>query len=71
MSDQDRGAYTPQPDAPLQFDARGPRGRRPLPMTLIGSGGVLVVLLVLYFGATAWLVHKVFRLLGKPDMDVR
>ena len=45
MSDQDRGAYTPQPDAPLQFDARGPRGRRPLPMTLIGSAGVLVVLL--------------------------
>ena len=45
MSDHDRGAYTPQPDAPLQFDARGPRGRRPLPMTLIGSAGVLVVLL--------------------------
>ena len=45
MSDHDRGAYTPQPDAPLQFDARGPKGRRPLPMTLIGSAGVLVVLL--------------------------
>lgn len=45
MTDHDRGAYTPQPDAPLQFDARGPRGRKPMPMTLIGSGAVLVVLL--------------------------
>ena len=45
MTDHDRGAYTPQPDAPLQFDARGPRARRPMPMTLIGSGAVLVVLL--------------------------
>ena len=40
-------------------------------MWLVRPGGVLVVLLLLYFGATAWLVHKVFRLLGKPDMDVR
>ncbi len=45
MTEYDRGAYTPQPDAPLQFDARGPRGRRPMPMTLIGSGAVLVVVL--------------------------
>lgn len=45
MSEHDRGAYTPQPDAPLQFDARGPRGRKPMPMTLIGSGAVLVVVL--------------------------
>ena len=45
MTEHDRGAYTPQPDAPLQFDARGPRMRRPMPMTLIGSGAVLVVLL--------------------------
>ncbi len=45
MTDHDRGVYTPQPDAPLQFDARGPRGRKPMPMTLIGSGAVLVVLL--------------------------
>jgi hypothetical protein len=45
MTEYDRGAYTPQPDAPLQFDARGPRGRKPMPMTLIGSGAVLIVLL--------------------------
>ncbi len=45
MTEHDRGAYTPQPDAPLQFDARGPRGRKPMPMTLIGSGAVLVVVL--------------------------
>src|ERR1700761_6751594 len=44
MTEHDRGDYTPQPDAPLQFDARGARGgRRPMPMTLIGSGAVLVV----------------------------
>jgi len=45
MTEHDRGAYTPQPDAPLQFDARGPQRRKPMPMTLIGSGVVLVVLL--------------------------
>jgi hypothetical protein len=45
MTEHDRGAYTPQPDAPLQFDARSPRRRKPVPMTLIGSGAVLVVLL--------------------------
>jgi cytoskeletal protein RodZ len=49
MTDHDRGAYTPQTDAPLSFDARrAPRGGggRPLPMTLMISGLVLVVLLV-------------------------
>ena len=45
MSDHDRGAYTPQTDAPLAFDARAPRGgRKPLPIALIGSGVVLLVL---------------------------
>jgi hypothetical protein len=49
MSDQDRGAYTPQSDAPLAFDARrAPRGGggAPVPMTLLISGLVLVVLIV-------------------------
>jgi len=48
MSDQDRGAYTPQHDAPLSFDARYSRGsgERPVPMTLIVSGVVLLVLIV-------------------------
>ena len=47
MTEHDRGAYTPQTDAPLAFDARAPRGggRRPLPLALIGGGVVLLVLL--------------------------
>ena len=51
MSDQDRGAYTPQNDAPLSFDARYSRGsgERPVPMTLIISGVVLLVLIVALF----------------------
>jgi cell division septation protein DedD len=47
MSDHhDRGAYTPQSDAPLAFDARSSRrgGGQPVPMTLIISGVILVVL---------------------------
>lgn len=47
MTQTDRGAYTPQTDAPLAFDARSPRGgRRPPPLALIGSGVVLLVLIV-------------------------
>jgi cytoskeletal protein RodZ len=47
MSQNDRGAYTPQTDAPLAFDARPPRGgRRPLPVALIGSAAVLLVLII-------------------------
>jgi len=42
MSDHDRGAYTPQNDAPLSFDARQTRGRRAFPTTLVIS---LVILL--------------------------
>ncbi|MEO6339332.1 MAG: SPOR domain-containing protein [Caulobacteraceae bacterium] len=56
MSDHDRGAYTPQPDAPLAFDARSPRARRPLPFALIASAVVLVVLVgsvaLYYLGGT-------------------
>jgi hypothetical protein len=48
MSDQDRGAYTPQTDAPLSFDARFSQGagERPMPTTLIISGVLLVALVV-------------------------
>ncbi|MDP8916711.1 MAG: SPOR domain-containing protein, partial [Pseudomonadota bacterium] len=43
MADLDRGAYAPPTDAsPLAFDARQPRRRRPLPITLILS--VLILL---------------------------
>ena len=38
---------------------------------LARPGGVLVGLVLAYFAATAWLVHRVFLLLGKPDMDIR
>ena len=44
MTDQDRGVYTPHADAPLAFDARRPAERRPLPMTLIASGVVLLAI---------------------------
>jgi hypothetical protein len=43
MTDQ-RGAYTPQQEAPLQFDPRTPAARRPMPMALIASGTLLVML---------------------------
>ena len=40
-------------------------------MWLARPGGAMVVLVLVYFAATGWLVYKVFRLLGKPDMDIR
>lgn len=43
MSDYDRGAYTPPTDD-LAFDARAPRQRRPMPITLLASGVVLLVM---------------------------
>jgi hypothetical protein len=46
MTDHDRGAYTPQTDEALEFDARRQSERRPVPMTLVGSAVVLVVLIV-------------------------
>ena len=48
MSEFDRGAYTPQTDRPLSFDARTPRrpGGRPLPMALLVSCLILAVLVV-------------------------
>lgn len=46
MSDYDRGAYTPPTDDPLAFDARLTRSRKPMPMTLLASGVVLLVMVV-------------------------
>jgi len=48
MTDQNRGAYTPQSEAPLAFDARSARGPgdRPMPITLLVSAGVFVLLVV-------------------------
>jgi len=50
MTDHNRGAYTPQSDAPLAFDARrtGGPGARPFPITLVVSA---IILLVLVAGA--------------------
>ncbi len=50
MTDPQRGAYTPQNEQSLAFDARAPvRGSRPVPMTLIVSAVVLVTLIVAIF----------------------
>ena len=48
MTEQDRGAYTPQTDAPLAFDARYSRGsgERPIPLALVVSGVILITLVV-------------------------
>jgi hypothetical protein len=48
MTDHDRGAYTPQTDAPLAFDARLSHGGRPTqaPVTLIISAVVLAALVI-------------------------
>lgn len=46
MSDQERGAYSPQNDAPLAFDARQSRSGGGFPTTLAISLVILVVLIV-------------------------
>src|SRR5687768_5833314 len=47
MTDQNRGgAYTPQSEAPLAFDARRSRGERPFPLALLISAGILVIIVV-------------------------
>lgn len=47
MTDHNRGAYTPQSDAPLAFDARRSRGGgdRPFPLALIVSAVILVAII--------------------------
>ncbi len=50
MSDPHRGAYTPNSDAPLSFDARQPvRGGGQPPLTLLISAGILLVLVIAIF----------------------
>jgi hypothetical protein len=48
MTELDRGAYAPQTDAPLAFDARQPRGGRggPAPLTLLVSAIILMAMVV-------------------------
>jgi hypothetical protein len=67
MTDQDRGAYTPPTDAPLSFDARQPvRGSRPVPLTLIASGFVLILLV----GAIVVFYRSGVREAGQPPATV-
>lgn len=46
MSDEQRGAYTPSQEIPLEFDPRRPSGRRPAPVALLASGAVLALVVV-------------------------
>ena len=68
MTDQDRGAYTPQTDAPLAFDARRVRGASggPAPVTLVLSAavGLLLVIAALLF------YHSGVRGAGQPPQLV-
>jgi hypothetical protein len=68
MTEQDRGAYTPQTDAPLAFDARYSRGSgdRPIPWTLVISGVVLITLV----GALAFFYRDGFRRAGETPAVV-
>src|SRR5690349_24146650 len=69
MSDHNRGAYTPQSDAPLAFDARRAGGARgPMPITLIFSALILLVLIV--GGGFAVLYHNGARKAGEPPQPV-
>jgi cytoskeletal protein RodZ len=53
MSDHDRGAYTPNNDAPLSFDARKSRGRRAFPTTLLIS-----LLILIGLGAAIFMFYR-------------
>lgn len=63
MTDPNRGAYTPQSEAPLAFDARraSAPGARPMPVTLIISAVILAVLVI-----GAFILYKNGP--RKPDM---
>ena len=70
MTDQNRGAYTPQSDAPLSFDARRAGGKSgPMPITLIFSALILLALLVVG-GGVAVLYHNGARKAGQPPQPV-
>jgi outer membrane biosynthesis protein TonB len=67
MTDNERGAYTPQTDGPLRFDARrAPSDSRPLPMTLWISILVLVILL----GGVAYVYRHGVRPAGQAPRVV-
>lgn len=68
MTDHDRGAYTPQTDAPLAFDARVSHGgrRSQAPVTLIVSAVVLIGLV----GAMVMFYRSGVRGSGEPPQVV-
>jgi len=72
MTDHDRGAYTPQTDAPLAFDARRARGGGgggPAPMTLIVSAIVfllLVIALLLFYRSGVRGAGQAPQVVGAP-----
>jgi len=69
MTDQNRGAYTPQSDAPLSFDARrSGGGRGPMPITLIFSALILLALVI--GGGVAILYHNGARKAGDAPQPV-
>lgn len=69
MSDFDRGAYTPQTDQPLSFDARRQRQAgqgQPLPLALIFSAVILLALIV----ALIFFYRSGVRAAGDPPQPV-
>jgi len=68
MTDHNRGAYTPQSDAPLAFDARrtGGPGQRPFPTTLLVSAVILLVLI----GVAVFLYRDGMRAAGEAPQPV-
>jgi hypothetical protein len=74
MTEQDRGAYTPQTDEALAFDARRQSEHRPIPMTLVGSAIVLVLLIVavavVYRGGVRG-ADEAPRPIGQPVVSVK
>jgi hypothetical protein len=76
MTDQDRGAYTPQTDAPLAFDARHWRDadRRPMPIMLVMSGIVLVALvagLAVFYRSGIRNAGQAPQVVGTPLVDAK
>ncbi len=71
MTDQDRGAYTPQTDGPLAFDARRARsaGGGPAPFTLVVSAIIFILLavaLVLFYRSGVRPAGQAPQVLGQP-----
>lgn len=74
MSDYDRGAYTPPTDDPLAFDARMTRSRKPMPLTLLASGVVLLVMvgaLVMFYQSGVRGANEPPRVVGETVASLK